>query len=317
MKDTFDKFIGRQYSIPVGCYLQTTSYTCCAACALMIFAHFEADAFPQTVSKEIEIHNAIKFWNGGDGEYGNYGALAAFALDRGYTVFLQRPRLVKPEFMSAKLFSRYKASYDEWLGRATRHPNCKYSETDFTLETLLGHVQHNRLVLLEIVYPTESCTHQVILTGYNDKSLSYIDPIAGNMEQQMDEFASRFEIRYCKNYIAFEFNGFLESILKGRVARSGIVRGTAKIVNSGEDTVSAQSILVARRTDPDMAPLLNVARGFITDTGGIACHAAIVAREQGKPCIVGCQSATTAIKDGDDLILDADRGLVLRYLMRV
>jgi pyruvate,water dikinase len=52
------------------------------------------------------------------------------------------------------------------------------------------------------------------------------------------------------------------------------------------------------------------ASAFVTDEGGLMCHAAIVSREMNKPCIVGTKSATRLIKDGDMIEVDADKGIV-------
>jgi pyruvate,water dikinase len=55
---------------------------------------------------------------------------------------------------------------------------------------------------------------------------------------------------------------------------------------------------------------MNKASAFITDEGGITCHAAIVARELNKPCIIGTKIATKVLKDGDMVEVDAERGVV-------
>jgi len=57
-------------------------------------------------------------------------------------------------------------------------------------------------------------------------------------------------------------------------------------------------------------PAMNKASAFITDEGGITCHAAIVARELGKPCIIGTKIATKVLKDGDEVEVNADKGIV-------
>ena len=58
------------------------------------------------------------------------------------------------------------------------------------------------------------------------------------------------------------------------------------------------------------------AAAFVTDEGGITCHAAIVSREMNKPCIIGTKAATKLLKDGDRVAVDADAGIV-RILQRV
>ena len=63
-------------------------------------------------------------------------------------------------------------------------------------------------------------------------------------------------------------------------------------------------------TRPEFLPLMSKASAFITDEGGITCHAAIVAREMKKPCIIGTKIGTKALKDGDMIEVDADKGVV-------
>lgn len=61
-------------------------------------------------------------------------------------------------------------------------------------------------------------------------------------------------------------------------------------------------------TTPDYIPLMIKASGIITDKGGILCHAAIVARELNKPCIVGTENATAVLKTGDEVMMNATEG---------
>jgi pyruvate,water dikinase len=70
-------------------------------------------------------------------------------------------------------------------------------------------------------------------------------------------------------------------------------------------------ILVATMTNPDWVPALRRAGAVVTDGGGITCHAAIISRELGVPCVVGTRRATTALTDGQVVTVDGRRGLVL------
>ena len=63
-------------------------------------------------------------------------------------------------------------------------------------------------------------------------------------------------------------------------------------------------------TRPEFMPALKKAAAIITDEGGITCHAAIVARELKKPCIIGTKIATKVLKDGMMVEVDADKGVV-------
>ena len=69
-------------------------------------------------------------------------------------------------------------------------------------------------------------------------------------------------------------------------------------------------ILVAVQTMPQLLPAMKKAAAFVTDIGGLVCHAAIVARELGTPCIIGTWNATKILKDGDLVEVDADEGVV-------
>jgi len=69
-------------------------------------------------------------------------------------------------------------------------------------------------------------------------------------------------------------------------------------------------ILVTSMTRPEFVTLMKMAKAVITDEGGITCHAAIVSRELGLPCIIGTEMATRLLKDGDIVEVDADKGIV-------
>ena len=70
------------------------------------------------------------------------------------------------------------------------------------------------------------------------------------------------------------------------------------------------NILVSNTTNPDYITAMHKAKAFVTDDGGITCHAAIVARELKKPCIVGTKIATRVLKDGDMVDVDANKGII-------
>lgn len=104
----------------------------------------------------------------------------------------------------------------------------------------------------------------------------------------------------------------LKQPLKGIVAFKGKATGIVKIVGRPDQTskINVGDILVAPETTPDLILAMEKAAAFITDAGGITSHAAIVAREMKKPCIVGTKVATTVLKDGDLVEVDADKGVV-------
>lgn len=101
-------------------------------------------------------------------------------------------------------------------------------------------------------------------------------------------------------------------LIKGVVANTGKVRGIVKIVFTPADNekVNHGDILVASMTTPNFVPAMEKAAAFVTDEGGILCHAAIVSREMKKPCIIGTKIATKVLKDGDLVEVDANEGIV-------
>ncbi|MFZ5906663.1 MAG: phosphoenolpyruvate synthase [Nitrospirota bacterium] len=71
-------------------------------------------------------------------------------------------------------------------------------------------------------------------------------------------------------------------------------------------------ILVTEMTTPDWVPAMKIAAAIVTNLGGKTCHAAIVSRELGVPCIVGTENATKVLKDGQVITVDGQRGLIYR-----
>ncbi|MFA5926157.1 MAG: PEP-utilizing enzyme [Parcubacteria group bacterium] len=100
--------------------------------------------------------------------------------------------------------------------------------------------------------------------------------------------------------------------ITGSVAYRGIVRGVAKVILSPKDQSNLKKgeILVTSMTTPDFLPAMERAAAFVTDEGGITCHAAIVAREMKKPCIIGTKMATKQLISGDAIEVDAVNGIV-------
>jgi pyruvate,water dikinase len=103
-----------------------------------------------------------------------------------------------------------------------------------------------------------------------------------------------------------------KTLFRGYAASPGTVRGKARILRSPEDFKKFQvgDILVAPATDPMWTPLFLMAKAVVTEMGGIASHASIVAREYGVPCVVNVQGIVGALKDGDMIEVDGKAGRV-------
>jgi len=111
--------------------------------------------------------------------------------------------------------------------------------------------------------------------------------------------------------IVFADNSEVKEI-KGLVASKGKVQGIAKIVSLDSDLkkINQGDIMVAVTTHPEYVIKMQLSSAIVTDEGGLTCHAAIVAREMKKPCIVGTKIATKVLHDGDLVEVDAEKGIV-------
>jgi len=101
-------------------------------------------------------------------------------------------------------------------------------------------------------------------------------------------------------------------ILRGLGSSPGISAGIVKIVKTLKDLAKVKQgdILVTRMTSPDMVVIMSRSVAIVTDEGGVTCHASIVGREMGLPVIVGTQTATKILKDGQAVTVDAYKGFV-------
>jgi rifampicin phosphotransferase len=100
--------------------------------------------------------------------------------------------------------------------------------------------------------------------------------------------------------------------LSGAGASPGVAEGVARVVAGQSDFARIQSgdILVTTTTTPAWTPLFPSLAGLVTETGGILCHAAVVAREYGLPAVVGASGATRAIQDGARIRIDGGSGAI-------
>lgn len=104
----------------------------------------------------------------------------------------------------------------------------------------------------------------------------------------------------------------VDDLLHGTGGSPGIASGPARVLTGPADfdRVRRGDILVCRFTDPAWTPLFAVAAGVVTETGGVLCHAAIVAREHRIPAVLGVAAALTALSDGQQVTIDGTAGTV-------
>ena len=110
-----------------------------------------------------------------------------------------------------------------------------------------------------------------------------------------------------------------EVLVRGLGASPGIATGNVKIVLDIDelDKIEEGDVMVTTMTTPDMVPAMRRASGIVTDEGGVTCHASIISRELGIPCVVGTGDATKTLKENAGVTLDGKKGLVFEGITKV
>lgn len=113
-----------------------------------------------------------------------------------------------------------------------------------------------------------------------------------------------------KFYEIYKLKGDGKVLCTGKAVGSKIGQGKAKVILDVSQIGEFQDgeVLVTTMTDPDWEPIMKKASAIITDKGGRTCHAAIVSRELGIPCIVGTEVATKVVKTGMEITVDCTQG---------
>jgi len=100
-------------------------------------------------------------------------------------------------------------------------------------------------------------------------------------------------------------------LIEGEAVGSKIGQGKANVIESAEEIHKFKKgeVLVTDMTDPDWEPIMKIASAIVTNHGGRTCHAAIISRELGIPCIIGTGNATEVIKTGQEITVDCSEGV--------
>jgi phosphohistidine swiveling domain-containing protein len=160
-------------------------------------------------------------------------------------------------------------------------------------------------------------THEELILAANGRDFSRL------VDRRKKEFfavhninGKHLQIIYGKEVKKFENNFKTQKIniseFGGVIANRGRFVGKVKIILNHNDfnKLKPGDILVAKMTSVDYLPIMKNAAAFITDEGGLACHAAVVSREFNIPCIIGTKIATQVLEDGDIVEVNADNGVV-------
>ena len=110
-----------------------------------------------------------------------------------------------------------------------------------------------------------------------------------------------------------EFKCIVEpkNTLEGTGCRCSFITGKARMIGTkGRFLTLNREILIAHTTDPGWSPLFVTAGGLVMELGGTLSHGVIIAREYGIPAVVGVKNATKLIKNGHNITVDGNKGLV-------
>jgi len=118
---------------------------------------------------------------------------------------------------------------------------------------------------------------------------------------------SRKDLSKITNYVLKQKGKIL---VEGRSVGSKIGSGKANVIKEVKNINDFKKgdVLVTEMTDPDWEPIMKIASAIVTNRGGRTCHAAIISRELGIPCVVGCGDATELIKTTSDITVDCSQG---------
>ncbi len=109
-------------------------------------------------------------------------------------------------------------------------------------------------------------------------------------------------------------------LIQGEAVGSKIGKGEAQVILHAKEITQFKpgQVLVTEMTDPDWEPIMKLASAIVTDRGGRVCHAAIVSRELGLPCVIGTERATKLIQSGQKVTVDCSEnvGRVFEGLLR-
>ncbi|MFX1293451.1 MAG: phosphoenolpyruvate synthase [Promethearchaeota archaeon] len=130
------------------------------------------------------------------------------------------------------------------------------------------------------------------------------------LQARPETVESQKEKEIIKTYINLSSPEERKLLITGDAVGRKIGQGTANVITNVKEIEKFKKgeVLVAIETDPDWEPIMKIASAIVTNHGGRTCHAAIVSRELGIPCVIGSENGTEIIKKGQDITIDCSEG---------
>jgi pyruvate,water dikinase len=118
---------------------------------------------------------------------------------------------------------------------------------------------------------------------------------------------SRKDLASLRTYVLEEEGKLL---LKGEAVGTKIGQGEVHVIEESSEInrFKKGQVLVTEMTDPDWQPIMKIASGIVTNKGGRTCHAAIVSRELGVPCVISTGKGTEVLKEVKEVTIDCSQG---------
>ena len=149
---------------------------------------------------------------------------------------------------------------------------------------------------------------------FNLDDISYypIDSLIENNPRKIENFVSCIAHNGKYEFLNEEVVKVKQNLDVDEVKGNIAYKGKVKVVMGVKDLSKVQNgdILVTQMTFPAFISAMEKAAAFVTNEGGITCHAAIVSREMKKPCVIATKIATKVFKDNDVVEVDAENGIV-------
>lgn len=226
----------------------------------------------------------------------------------------KKSTIIKELKLSAKILSTYKLLeiLAQWQDKRKR----MVLVTGFYLNKLLEQIaKSKKLPLAEVHYMHPKEIKELLLGDklIDKKTLQARRRLSVWIGVKDKEFWFTGEKAEKIQKIIFKEKIVHQKSISGMPASPGTVIGKVRIVlDPQKDKFYKDEILVTPMTRPEYLPLMRKAKAIVTDGGGITCHAAIVSREFGIPCVVGTEIATKTLKNGDRVEVRAHRGTITK-----
>jgi phosphohistidine swiveling domain-containing protein len=207
-------------------------------------------------------------------------------------------------------------SYFRWLLHAVRDLTVFRERSHFDLTRVLAALQEiatewgRRLVERGVLNVADDVFY---LTYHEVRDWLLSDPPETNVIRKLlAQRRATYQLANTRWQSQRHDGGHRGAVLKGIATSVGVVTGKARIIRGEHqfERLRPGEILVCPYTTPAWTPLFTSAAAVVTETGGAASHASIVAREYGIPAVMGVRGAMRVLDDGMEILVDGDRGIV-------